>query len=63
MISQRRKILISVLGLIGFLGLGIVPANAAHVLDSGLIRFDANWVTVKSLPSGLIVLTLSKDAS
>jgi hypothetical protein len=63
MISQRGRIIISVLGLIGFLGSGIVPANAAPALGTGLVRFDANWATVKTLPTGKTVLTLDKDAS
>ncbi len=61
--SLRSRLLFSVLGLIGFLGLGIVPAQAQPVLGTGLIRFDADWATVKTLPTGVTVLTLDKESS
>ncbi len=61
--SLRIRLLFSVLGLIGFLGLGIVPAHAQPVLGTGLIRIDANWATVKTLPTGVTVLTLNKESS
>jgi len=40
-----------------------MPAHAALVLGPCLIRIDANWASVKTLPTGVIILTLGKEAS
>ena len=59
----RGRFLFSLLGLIGFLGMGVTPAYANLELGTGLIRIDANWATVKTLPNGETVLTLNKEAT
>ena len=43
--------------------MGLAPAQAAPALGTGLVRIDANWASVKMLPSGERVLTLDKEAS
>lgn len=59
----RRSSLFLALGLVGFVAIGLTPAQAAPALGTGLVRIDAKWATVKMLPSGQRVLTLGKQAS
>lgn len=61
--SLTRRFLIPALGLVGLLGMGLTPAQAVPAYGAGLVRIDANWATVKTLPNGTRVLTLDKEAS
>ena len=61
--SRRIGSVVSVFAILGSLIAGAVPASAAPILGTGLIRIDGSWATVKTLSNGSTVLTLDKEAS
>jgi hypothetical protein len=61
--STRISLLVAVTAILGSLVMGVVPAQAASGLGTGLIRIDAGWASIKTLSDGSTVLTLDKEAS
>ena len=61
--STRVSLFVAVTAILGSMVVGIVPAQAASDLGTGLIRMDAGWASIKTLSDGSTVLTLDKEAS